>query len=406
MIEKDIFNAIQYKFLTEKLEQLGIGDKTKDIYSIFKKTLTILPGINVLPDDLLVYIWSFLSSENDDIKIRCTLQSCCKRWKNILLSQKNVYMNSLDIYNTVMPDSLLKKIYGDTERLVLNLNFKPRCFKSQWILSLISEFKKLQELVLIAWFGFKENDIFRLTRCVSLHSLKIIAGNNGMTIFYMDRHNEDSLSLDRVKIGYMNALNPSESYKHLNVLYCDNISWNYDLDRWNWFHGELYIDPFTLNKFSYLKWFDLCHKLHIVDNYCRYNHNFYDDERTTNKSVISYTNKSYFSDECSSVFEHDYLYNLSHLYPHCKVFKISNWKKGDDIRLYSKNYKNIDLITIHSKYSLRVSNYIINDENNVWAKKYQLQAENIIFHDMDDHKKFIVEKKIKDNKLVFLQIER
>lgn len=395
MTKKEIFNAIQYKFLTEKLGQLGIGDKTGDIYSIIKDTFTILPGINVLPDDLLIYIWNFIGDENDDIKLRCTLMSCCKRWKNMLLSQKNVYMNSRDIYDELIPNSLLERIYENTERLVLNLNFKPRCIKSVWILSFISKFEKLKELVLIAWFGVKENDIYRLTICKNLHNLQIIAGNNKMTIFYMDKQNKDSLY--RIKIGYMNALDPSKSYPHLNVLHCD---WTYNIDQFYWFRGELYVDLNTNSSYSLLKWSNLCHNIHLVDN-CRNSNSIHEMKKNT--SVISYTNNYYFSNECSR-FDSQDIYDIFDLYPNCKILKITNWRRGADIPLKFIKHKNVDLISIHSKYTLKVfDDNIYDNENKV--NKYQFQAENIIFQDDVDRKKFRVQKKIKDSKLKFLQIE-
>lgn len=327
--------------------------------------------------------------------------SCCKRWNNMLQSQKNIYMNTIYIYDGIIPYSLLKKIYGDTERLVLKLKFKTRCFDSQWIIKFISEFKKIKELVLIAWIELKHDDIFTLIKSsVSLHSLQIIGGQNKMTTFYMDRQNEDSLLLDTIKIGYSNALDPSKSYPHLSTLHCNNKFWEFDFNLYSWFRGELYINPYALHKFSHLKWFDLCH-IHIVDNYRNHYQLIYLNE---NKSVVSYTNRNYFSDE-GFEFNNDYLNRLFHIYTHCKIFKISNFEKDSIIYFNTKECKNVDLISIHSKYSLQVSNF--NNENNVWTKKYQFQAQNIIFHEEIDRDKFVVEKKIiKNNKLVFLQIQR
>lgn len=400
MTEKDIFNKTQYDFLTKELENLGIGEKTENIYSILKKVFSILTRLNDLSEDLLFHIWSFIGENNDDIKLRCILMSCCKRWKNMLQCQKNVYINSIDVYDKLIPQTLLENIYLYTEKLVLNLNFKPRCFKSQWILSFISSFKKLKELVLITWYGPKGNDIVRLTKCVNLDSLKVIAGNNKMTIFHMDKNNKDSLLLDTIKIGYMNALNPHESYPHLSVLHCDNINWNYNMDQWNWFRGELYICQFTLRNFLHYKWLNLCHNIHIVDKYC---HSLTYDEKPQllNKLVVSYTNKNYFNDENTTPFDSIYINKLFCKYPNCKIVKILNFRKDAYIYFNEHNDKNLDLFSISSKFTLIVNNNIC--KNHVIN---QFEGSKIIFEGDLNYKKFIYNKKNIDNGFVYLQIQQ
>ena len=339
---------LQEKFLSDRLSQLGFGDKIVSVQDIIKELFKNSPSLNELSDDLLLKIWSFLP-DKDDLKLRCMLMVCCKRWKDLLDSKKEISVSQNDIMSHNIKKSLLIKLGFNIETMILILDFKPRFFRSKWITDFITNFPKLKSLTLITWSIFRETDINRLSNIGNLRRLEIVGGNNNRTMFFMDKKHKDSSKLDRITIGYTSAMDPTKNYPDLDFLIFEKYM--HDYNRWNWYHGEICVCKSIYNySNNYCEWIKSCSKIHIVNN----NDLLYDINHNGDilKSAISLQNTDYFCDRSAMMTMSD-ISELISIYTSLKYLKIKNLKKNEEI--YFRDSWNFDHIEIHSKHPLHLS---------------------------------------------------
>lgn len=387
-------NILQEQFLSDKLKQLDLGDKIYPIYNIINEAYNILPSLNQLPDDLLLKIWNYLP-DKDNIKLRFLLMSCCKRWKSLLNNnKKEIFISQNDIYKIF--DSTIIKISANIESMVLKLDLKPRFFRSKWIYDFISKFPKLKKVTLVTWSIFKKNDIDRLVTISRLTYLEIIAGNNNLTMFLMDKKNKNSLYLDRIKIGCTSVMIPKENHPDMKILHTQKYIQN--IDEWSWFRGEIYINAFLYNYQGNpnIIWLPKCSKVHIIDNYVN---PYVSNDVNKLKSAVSYQNEDYFSDQGSfNMFE---LSKIMTNFPNLKSLKIKNFRKNEPIKI--DNSWNLDRLVIHSKYRLHM--YLI---LSLSIKFYQFISPEIIIlkspQDIEIEKYFRTQYIYKNKNLISLSI--
>ena len=51
-----------------------------------------------------------------------------KKWRDLLILQRDIYVNNNDILNGSIPYQLLNRLHPHIEEIILNLDYKPRYF--------------------------------------------------------------------------------------------------------------------------------------------------------------------------------------------------------------------------------------------------------------------------------------